>query len=91
MPSGKNGDILPENTGKLMKAGAKVRFNIHYHSSGRETADRSRVGIKFYPKGYVPKYHQISLQIASANSELDIPAGWSRAARATTASTSRCR
>ena len=72
---GKNGDILPDNTGKLMKAGAKVRFNIHYHSSGRETTDRSRVGIKFYPKGYVPKYHQISLQIASANSELDIPAG----------------
>jgi len=72
---GKNGDILPQNTGKLMKAGAKVRFNIHYHSSGRETVDRSRVGIKFYPKGYVPKYHQISLQIASANSELDIPAG----------------
>ena len=72
---GKNGDILPENTGKLMKAGARVRFNIHYHSSGRETADRSRVGIKFYPRGYVPKYHQISLQIASANSQLDIPAG----------------
>ena len=72
---GKNGDILPDKTGKLMKAGAKVRFNIHYHSSGRETTDRSRIGLKFYPKGYVPKYHQISLQIASANSELDIPAG----------------
>ena len=40
---GKNGDILPEGTGKLMKAGSKVRFNIHYHSSGKETADRSRV------------------------------------------------
>ena len=31
--------------------------------------------MKFYPKGYVPKYHQISMQIASANSQLDIPAG----------------
>jgi hypothetical protein len=72
---GKNGDILPEGTGKLMKAGAKVRFNIHYHSNGTETVDRSRVAVKFYPKGYVPKYHQISLQIASANSQLDIPAG----------------
>ena len=72
---GKNGDILPEGTGKLMKAGAKVRFNIHYHSNGKETVDRSRVAVKFYPKGYVPKYHQISLQIASANSQLDIPAG----------------
>jgi hypothetical protein len=72
---GKNGDILPEGTGKLMKAGSKVRFNIHYHSSGRETVDRSRVALKFYPKGYVPKYHQISLQIAQANNQLDLPAG----------------
>ena len=72
---GKNGDILPQGTGKLMKAGSKVRFNIHYHSNGKETVDRSRVAVKFYPKGYVPKYHQISLQIASANSQLDIPAG----------------
>jgi hypothetical protein len=72
---GKNGDILPEGTGKLMKAGAKIRFNIHYHSSGKETVDRSRVGIVFYPKGYVPKYHQHSLQTASTNNQLDLPAG----------------
>jgi hypothetical protein len=69
---GKNGDILPDGTAKLVKAGAKIRFNLHYHSSGRETVDRTRVGLKFYPKGYVPKYHQISLQIARAQ-EIDIP------------------
>jgi hypothetical protein len=72
---GKNGDILPEGTGKLMKAGAKVRFSVHYHSSGKETPDKSRVAIQFYPKGYVPKYHQISLQIAHADGTLDLPAG----------------
>ena len=73
---GKNGDILPDGTGKLMKAGSKVRFNIHYHSSGTQTVDRSRVALKFYPKGYVPKYHQISMQIAQANSsQLDLPPG----------------
>jgi len=72
---GKNGDILPENTGKLIKAGAKVRFSVHYHSSGKETGDRSRVAMEFYPKGYVPKYHQISLQIAHADGTLDLPAG----------------
>ena len=70
---GKNGDILPEGTGKLVKAGSKIRFNLHYHPAGKDTADRSRVGMKFYPKGYVPKYHQISLQIANAHAELDIP------------------
>jgi hypothetical protein len=72
---GKNGDIMPEGTGKLMKAGAKIRFNIHYHSSGKETVDRSRVGVIFYPKGYIPKYHQHSLQIARTNEFLDLPAG----------------
>jgi hypothetical protein len=35
--------------------------------------DRTRVGLKFYPKGYDPKYHQISLQIANAHPDLDIP------------------
>jgi hypothetical protein len=72
---GKNGDILPENTGKLIKAGSKIRFNIHYHSSGKETVDRSMVGMKFYPKGYVPKYHQISMSTARTNDSLDLPAG----------------
>jgi hypothetical protein len=70
---GKNGDILPDGTAKLVKAGAKIRFNLHYHSSGTETVDRARVALKFYPKGYVPKYHQISLQIANAHPDLDIP------------------
>jgi hypothetical protein len=69
---GKNGDILPEGTGKLVKAGAQIRFNLHYHASGKETRDRARVGLTFYPKGYVPKYHQISLQIARAQ-DIDIP------------------
>ena len=71
---GKNGDILPDGTAKLVKAGSKIRFNLHYHPSGKETVDRARVGLKFYPKGYKPKYHQISLQIANAHEELDIPA-----------------
>ena len=70
---GKNGDILPEGTAKLVKAGASIRFNLHYHASGTETVDRTRIGLKFYPKGYVPKYHQISLQIANSHDVLDIP------------------
>ena len=70
---GKNGDILPEGTAKLVKAGSKIRFNLHYHPVGKETVDRTRVGLKFYPRGYNPKYHQISLQIANSHEELDIP------------------
>jgi hypothetical protein len=47
--------------------------------------------LKFYPKGYKPKYHQISLQIANAHEELDIPRTRSRVTTATTASRSPAR
>ena len=39
-----------------VKAGSVFRFSSHYHPYGDETFDRQKVGIKFYPKGVVPKY-----------------------------------
>ena len=71
---GKNGDIFPEGSGKLMKAGAKVRFNMHYHAIGEPVTDRTEVGIVFYPKGVVPK-HVITTILAPNQDDLDIPAG----------------
>jgi hypothetical protein len=71
---GKNGDIFPDGAGKLMKAGSKIRFNMHYHSVGEKITDRSQVGIVFYPKGYVPK-HVINTVLAPNADDLDIPAG----------------
>ena len=71
---GKNGDVYPENAGRLMKAGSKVRFNMHYHSVGETIKDRTSVGIVFYPKGYVPK-HQMVTVLAPNQDDLDIPAG----------------
>jgi len=53
---GKNGDVFPEGSGKLMKAGAKINFNVHYHAVGESIKDRTSVGIVFYPKGVVPKH-----------------------------------
>jgi hypothetical protein len=56
---GKAADIMPEGTGMLLKPGSIVKFNVHYHPVGIETADdRTRLGIIFYPKGVVPKYQQ---------------------------------
>jgi hypothetical protein len=72
---GKNGDIFSEGAGRLMRAGIRIRFQMHYHSNGAETVDRTRVGIKFYPKGYVPKYIQITSTIGDSPEDLDIPAG----------------
>ena len=57
-----------------MKAGAKVRFNMHYHAIGEPVTDRTEVGIVFYPKGVVPK-HVITTILAPNQDDLDIPAG----------------
>src|SRR5436190_12195959 len=71
---GKNGDIFPEGSGKLIKAGAKVRFNMHYHAVGHPVLDRTAVGIVFYPKGVVPK-HVMTTILSPNQDDLDIPAG----------------
>jgi mono/diheme cytochrome c family protein len=71
---GKNGDIYPDGAGKLIRAGAKINFNLHYHSVGEEIKDRTEVGLIFYPKGYVPK-HVMTTILAPNADDLDIPAG----------------
>jgi len=74
---GKNGDIFPEGAGRLMKAGSKVHFNMHYHAVGQEIVDNFKVGIVFYPKGEAPKHVMRSLQLVLQQTAetLDIPAG----------------
>ena len=89
---GKNGDILPEGTGKLMKAGSKVRFNIHYHSNGKETVDRSRVGHEVLSEGLraeVPP--DFACRSRRPTASWTFRRAPSAATKATTASTSRCR
>ena len=71
---GKNGDIFPEGTARLVKAGAKIRFNMHYHAIGEEKMDQSEVALVFYPKGYKPKYY-IQASHTGDFEDLDIPAG----------------
>ncbi len=71
---GKNGDIFPDGTGREIKAGSNIRFNMHYHAIGVETVDRTRVGITFYPRGVVPERKLISAHVGD-DEDLDIPAG----------------
>jgi hypothetical protein len=73
--AGKGGDIFPEDTGRLMKAGSKVHFNMHFHSIGEEVKDRGAIGLVFYPKGVVPKHvlQTINVDVAMGR-DLDIPA-----------------
>ena len=42
-------EMNPENTGGLIMAGSVLHLNMHYTPYGRETIDRSQVGVWFYP------------------------------------------
>src|SRR5512143_4092732 len=41
---GKNADIFPSNSGRLIKAGSKIHFNIHLHPDGQETPVQMSLG-----------------------------------------------
>jgi hypothetical protein len=71
---GKYGDIFGENTGRLLKAGTRLRFDMHYFAVGSEQHNKTTIAFKFYPKGVTPKYRVLSLAIRNApNDELEIP------------------
>jgi hypothetical protein len=71
---GKNGDVYPDGIGKLLKAGSRIRFNMHYHAIGHTVVDQSQLGFVLYPKGYVPK-HIITTVLTLNDEDLDLPAG----------------
>ncbi len=71
---GKNGDVFPPGTGRLVKAGSIIRFNLHYASIGKDTTDRTSVGLTLYPKGEEPEKELFSRALAQ-NFDLDIPPG----------------
>jgi hypothetical protein len=71
---GKYGNIFAENTGMLLKAGTRLRFDMHYFAIGSEQHNRTTIAFKFYPKGLVPKYQVRSTAIRNIpNDELEIP------------------
>ena len=52
---GQSPRMEPPNTGGLLKAGSKIAMQMHYTTTGREAVDESRIGVWFYPKGFVPQ------------------------------------
>jgi hypothetical protein len=71
---GKNADIFPENSGRLIKAGSKIHFNLHLHPNGEETPVLVSLGLKLFPKGVVPKYVAFTQHMGDVT-DLDLPAG----------------
>jgi hypothetical protein len=73
---GKQGEIMRPNSGKLIKAGSSIVWDIHYHAVGEEITDTVELGLYFYPKGQEPKYRQVLSAfsgIQGGNRNLDIP------------------
>ena len=65
-PAGKVGEILPEDSGKLIKPGATIRYGLHLFPIGREVDVVMNWGLWFYPKGEKPKYETPGeVQVAS--------------------------
>ena len=71
---GKNADIFPENSGRLIKAGSKIHFNLHLHPDGQETPVKVSLGLKLYPKDFVPKYVAFTQHMGDV-ADLDLPPG----------------
>jgi hypothetical protein len=56
---GKQGEIMRDKSGKLIKAGSSIVWDIHYSSAGEEVTDTVELGLYFYPKGEEPKHRQV--------------------------------
>ena len=73
---GKQGEIMRENSGKLLKAGSSIVWDIHYHAVGEEITDTVELGLYFYPKEAPPKHRQVLSawsSIEGGNDNLSIP------------------
>src|SRR5580765_3411797 len=63
---GNDGDIFDEGQAKMLAAGSSLRWQFHYHPNGKtQVLDRTRVGIKFWPKGWQPRHLISTMALAS--------------------------
>jgi len=69
---GKNGDLFPEGSGRLIRAGSKINFNLHLHADGEDTPVKLALALKFYPKGVIPK-HAVETNNIGYVTDLDLP------------------
>ena len=71
---GKYGDTFAENSGRLLKKGSRLRFDMHYFAVGEALTDQTEIAFIFYPKGFTPKYEVRSVAFRNLpNDELEIP------------------
>lgn len=62
---------MPEGMGRMLAKGSEVVLQLHYHPSGKEEKDRSKVGIYFTPKPAT----EIITMLPLVSRDIKIPAG----------------
>jgi len=73
---GKDAEVFPAGTGRLIARGAKLRVNVHDHPAGEPITERTEIGLFLYPKETIPA-HQIAavtVGLLLLDNDLDIPA-----------------
>ena len=63
---------FPEGTGRMIRKGTKLVANMHYHPSGEDTTDTTRLGLYFMDKEEVSK-ELVNLWVM--NVDFEIPPG----------------
>ena len=73
---GKDADVFPANTGRLMTRGSQLRVNVHDHPAGEPVTERSEIGLFLYPKETIPAHQVIAVTVGLLllDNDLDIPA-----------------
>jgi hypothetical protein len=69
---GKAEDVYPPDSGRLIKAGSKINWNLHLHPDGEATDVQVEMALKLFPKGVRPKYVAFTQHMGDM-SDLDIP------------------
>lgn len=62
--------VYPKGTGTWVAPGQTFRFQMHYTPYGKETVEKTRVGLYFYPKDAPPEVLRRSAVIANAGIEI---------------------
>jgi hypothetical protein len=70
---GRNGDIFPEQAGKLLAAGSVlVLEQAHLHANGRDTKAHLEFAFKFHPRDYQPTVKWVNVSGLGRGADLDV-------------------
>ena len=71
--AGADPNVAPEGTGRLVKKGHPLIFDMHYHPYGKATTDKTRIGVHLADETQKVEKELVNLWVL--NADFEIPAG----------------